>query len=153
MSNLTTIEKYTKYAAVGGQAPTAYVSQPLWAHGSYAQDAWKCPHLNMRANDGITPIICTSNAPNLFYRNRGLSPDHPARDLAARISQTAHSSDDVRFITVYGGLNWEPGSTSGKTEFWTLLSETLSMLGNDFVAIGASEMARLAKESLNAKDM
>ena len=146
-ANLTTIEKYTKYAAMGGDAPSAYVSQPLWAHGSYGQDAFKCPRLNFRANDG-TPVICTSNSPNLFYRNRGLSPSHPAQDLAARIFQAASASDDVRFITVYGGLNWQPGSTGGKTEFWTLLSDTMKLLGDDFVPIGSNEMARLAKESI-----
>ena len=68
-ANLTTISAYTKYAAIGGQTPITYVSQPLWAHGTYGQDAWKCPELNLKSADG-TPIICTSNSPNLFYRNR-----------------------------------------------------------------------------------
>jgi hypothetical protein len=44
-----------------------------------------------------------------------------------------------------GGLNWQPGSTGGATEFWSLLHATIATLGDDFVAVGASEMARLAK--------
>ena len=39
------------------------------------------------------------------------------------------------FLTVYGGLNWQPGSTGGKTEFWTLLHGTMNTLGEGFVAV------------------
>jgi hypothetical protein len=72
--NLTTIAKYSKYAAQGGgMAPTAYVSQPLWSHGAYARGAYRCPELNMYSPTDGTPIICTPNTPNLFYRNRGIT--------------------------------------------------------------------------------
>lgn len=66
-------------------APTAYVAQPLWSHGSYSQDAWRCPELNLYSPADGTPIICTANDPNLFYRNRGLDPENPGKDLADRI--------------------------------------------------------------------
>ena len=141
-ANLTTMAAYTLHAASAGTAPIAYVSQPLWSHGSYGQDAWKFPRLNMHAADG-TPIICTSNTPNLFYRNRGLNASNPGEDLAARIRNV---SKRARFISVYGGLNWQPGSTGGKTEFWTLLHSTMKILGDEYVVVGADEMARLAIE-------
>jgi hypothetical protein len=68
--NLTTIAKYSKYAAQGGMAPSAYVTQPLWSHGAYAQGAYKCPELNLYSPSDGTPIICTPNNPNV----RSLKP-------------------------------------------------------------------------------
>ena len=68
--NLTTIAKYSKYAAQGGMAPSAYVTQPLWSHGAYAQGAYKCPELNLYSPSDGTPIICTPNNPNV----RSLQP-------------------------------------------------------------------------------
>ena len=70
-------------------SPVAYVAQPLWAYGSYSQNAWRCPELNLYSPSDGTPIICTANSPSLFYRNRGLSKDHPGRDLAQRIRAVA----------------------------------------------------------------
>jgi hypothetical protein len=144
-ANLSTIAKYSAAAAAGGAAPAAYVAQPLWSHGTYAKDAWRCPELNLYSPADGTPIVCTANDPNLFYRNRGLSPDHPAKDLADRIRGAAARYEPPFFITIYGGLNWQPGSTGGKTEFWTLLQGTVDELGPDFVTVGAAEMARLAR--------
>ena len=145
-ANFSVIERYSEYAAQGGAAPQAYVAQPLWAHGSYAEDAWRCPELNIASPSDGTPIVCTSADPSLFYRNRGLNKDDPARDLAARIRNVSTRYEPPFFVTVYGGLNWQPGSTGGKTEFWTLLRATMDDLGSDYRAIGANEMARLAFE-------
>jgi len=148
-ANWSTIAKYSAAAKKGGMAPSAYVAQPLWSHGSYAQNAWRCPELNLYSPADGTPIICTANSPNLFYRNRKLDPANPGKDLAERIRTVAAEYRPPFFITIYGGLNWQPGSTGGKTEFWTLLHATMAELGSDFVAIGASQMARLAKDACN----
>ena len=48
---------------------------------------------------------------------------------------------------MYGGLKWTANSMSPKTEFWTLLHSTMDALGPGYVAIGASEMARLSKQA------
>jgi len=146
-ANFSTIAQYSAHAAAGGVAPKAYVAQPLWAHGSYAQDAWRCPELNLYSPSDGTPLICTANEPNLFYRNRQLNATDPGDDLAGRIRTAANRYEPPFFITVYGGLNWQPGSTGGKTEFWALLHATMSALGPGFVAVGADEMARLAKDA------
>lgn len=148
--NLTTIAKYSKYAAQGGMAPAAYVSQPLWSHGSYAKGAYKCPELNLFSPADGTPLICTPNSPNLFYRNRGITKgSSPASQLAARIRTAAARYEPPYFMTIYGGLSWEPGTAEGDMEFWTMLQGIMSDLGEDYVAIGASEMARLAREACN----
>jgi hypothetical protein len=132
-ANLSTIAKYSAAAAEGGMAPVAYVAQPLWARGAYAQDAWRCPELNLYSPHDGAPIICTANKPSLFYRNAGLNATHPGADLAARIRNVSKRYEPPFFITVYGGLNWQPGSTGGKTEFWALLHSTMAILGNDYV--------------------
>ena len=109
-------------------APSAYVSQPLWSHGAYAQGAYKCPELNLYSPSDGTPIICTPNTPNvssataspgccaavtllcceqLFYRNRGITKgSSPAAQLAARIRTAAARYEPPYFITIYGGLSW-----------------------------------------------
>jgi len=149
-ANLSTIKSYSAYAGrEGGVAPAAYVTQPLWAHGSYAEDSYRCPELNLYSPTDGTPIICTSNEPNLFYRNRAINMTDPARDLADRIRGAAMQYIPPYFITVYGGLSWEPGTAQGPLEFWTLLEGIMSDLGDDFVAVGASEMARLARDACN----
>ena len=150
-ANLTTIAKYSKYAAQGGgMAPTAYVSQPLWSHGRYAQGAYKCPELNLYSPTDGTPIICTPNTPSLFYRNRGFdNRSSPAAQLAARIRTAAARYSPPYFITIYGGLSWEPGTAKGPTEFWTMLNGIMKELGDGYAAVGASEMARLAREACN----
>lgn len=147
--NLSTIAKYSRYAAAQGMAPRAYVSQPLWSHGVYAEDAFRCPELNLYSPVDGTPIICTPNTPNLFYRNRGLNATNPAADLAGRIRTAAARYRPPYFITVYGGLAWQPGTAEGPLEFWTLLNGVMQDLGPGFVAVGASEMARLAASACN----
>ena len=148
-ANLSTMVKYSKYASMnGGAKPKAYVTQPQWGrNNSISKTAYKCPSLNMyivesQSGEDRTPIICT--ATNLFYRNAGLHPSYPGKDLADRIRNVSQRYEPPFFITVYGGLNWQPGSTSGKTEFWSLLHSTVNALGTDFITIGADEMARLS---------
>ena len=125
-----------------------------------------------------TPIICTPNTPNLFYRNRNVNNRDPAGDLAQRIRTAAAQYEPPYFITIYGGLSWyvfqthdslfhnhsytlttyrtvgmvagrEPGTAHGNLEFWTLLHGIMKDLGDDFVAIGATELARLARDACN----
>jgi len=147
-ANLSTIMKYSQYASMnGGSKPKAYVTQPQWGENNpISKSAYRCPSLNMYidSDQDRTPIICTAYEPNLFYRNSHLNPDHPGTDLADRIRNVSNRYEPPFFITVYGGLNWQPGSTGGKTEFWSLLHSTLDSLGSDFITIGADEMARLA---------
>ena len=149
-ANFSVINLYSEFASSeNGMAPEAYVTQPLWAHGSYSENAWKCPDsLNIRSTQTDTPIICTSNDPNLFYRNRGLDPNakNNGEILADRIRNVTAPYDPPFFVLLYGGLNWQPGSTSGSLEFWTLLESVMENLGDQYEAIGADEMARLSKE-------
>ena len=44
----------------------------------------------------------------------------------------------------------EPGTAKGPMEFWTMLNGIMADLGEDYVAVGASEMARLAREACKA---
>ena len=121
----------------------------------------KCPVLNQNAADG-TPLICTADQglgnqsfddhcgswPSLLYRNRGIWPADPGADLAARIRSIAGKYEPPFFVTVYGGLKWTAGGQDPRQEFFTLMHSTMEELGSEhFKAIGASEMARLAKDS------
>mmetsp|Transcript_25011 Transcript_25011/g.65223 ORF Transcript_25011/g.65223 Transcript_25011/m.65223 type:complete len:510 (-) Transcript_25011:223-1752(-) len=144
-ANFSVMTAYSRAAAANGVAPLAYVTQPLWAYSSYAEDAWQCPELNLFDPDTGTPVICTAHDPSLFYRNRNINQSDPGNDLADRIRTVASQYDPPFFITVYGGLKWTASATSPKTEFFTLMHATMADLGEDFVAIGASEMARLAR--------
>ena len=84
------------------------------------------------------------------HQIRTLSPcSHTPPSHSCSPTQVSERYQPPFFITVYGGLNWEPGSTGGKTEFWALLHATMADLGSGFVAVGASEMARLAKTACN----
>lgn len=51
----------------------------------------------------------------------------------------------THFINVYGGLHWTAGAEDPTEEFWTLLHDTAAALGEDFVVVGAQEMARLSR--------
>ena len=129
---------------MGGAAPTAYVSQPLWAYGGYAENAYKCPSLNMYSPADGTPIICTSHVPSLFYRNRDIKQSDPGADLASKIRVASQEYSPPFFITVYGGLKWTAAKPNPLEEFWFMLNRTMEVLGPGYVAVGASEMARLA---------
>jgi len=52
-------------------------------------------------------------------------------------------------VLVYGGLQAFGGvDKHSKKSFFTLLGDTTRRLGEDFMAVGSSEMARLATEAL-----
>ena len=52
-------------------------------------------------------------------------------------------------MTVYGGLQAGGAlDNKGKKGFWNLLGDTVSHLEDDFLVIGATEMARLVGEAL-----
>ena len=97
-----------------------------------------------------TPLVCTPGKPNLFYPLNSLNVTCPSCDLAGRIATAAKQHAPPHFVTVYDGLHAFGKYGGQKLEFWTLLKNTILSLGDGFVAIGASEMARLAREALNA---
>ena len=155
-ANWSSLDTYKKFAAAAGQAPGAFVAQPLTGTQGY----FKCPVLNQNSADG-TPLICTADQglgdqsvqdscgkwPSLLYRNRGIWSENPGADLAARIRSIAGKYEPPFFVTVYGGLKWTAGSQDPRQEFFTLMHSTMADLGEQFKAIGASEMARLARDS------
>ena len=100
---------------------------------------------------GLTPLICTSGTPRLFYYSKGLNETCPSCDLAARIEEEARRHDPPFFVLVYGGLQYQSLTTEAgfnpKKNLFTLLGDTVAALGSDFVAVGGSEMARLAREA------
>ena len=52
------------------------------------------------------------------------------------------------FVLVYGGLQAFGGSDKkSKKNFFPLIGNTIKNLGDDFITIGASEMARLSREN------
>lgn len=53
-------------------------------------------------------------------------------------------------LSLGSGLKWTASAMSPATEFFALLHSTMANLGSDYVAIGASELARLAKAACNA---
>ena len=55
-ANWSSLNKYKAFAAKAGQAPGAFVAQPLTGTQGYM----KCPVLNQNAADG-TPLICTAD--------------------------------------------------------------------------------------------
>merc|ERR1711953_1493416 len=126
-------------AAKGGQGPDAFVTQPNWDQKQY--DPFRCETENMALSDG-TPLICTSGSPKLFYYSGTLNVACPSCDLARRIQTVAQKHSPPYFITVYGGLQAFGGSEQkSKKNFYTLLGDTIGKLGDEYVIIGASEMA------------
>jgi hypothetical protein len=99
-ANLSTLKTYSQYAKQGGSVPIAYVSQPLWAYGVYGENSYRCPVDNMYSPYDHTPLICTSQTPVLFYRNRGIDQNDPGGDLAARIRNATAKWEPPFFITV-----------------------------------------------------
>lgn len=136
---------YSREAAVGGKPPAAYVSEPTdWPFTGLP--SLHCEDLNMWQDDG-TPIICTGGPPYLFYFADGLDKKCPSCDFASRIETVAKRHKPPFFLTTYGGLHWTSAAQEPKKEFWTLLHDTMSRLGDDYVAIGAQEMARLSRQA------
>lgn len=126
-ANLSTLATYAKYAKAGGSAPIAYVSQPLWSHGVYGENTYRCPVDNMFSPADHAPLICTSNSPNLFYRNRGITPADPGAELAARILKASAKWEPPFFLTVYGGLAWTASARSPKEEFFFMMQRTMQV--------------------------
>ena len=55
----------------------AYVAQPLWAHGTYSQDAWRCPELNLYS-PAVAPAALTHAQPR-----HAAQPKHTRAPYAA----------------------------------------------------------------------
>ena len=72
----------------------------------------------------------------------------PSCDLAARIEKAAKKHPPPFFVLVYGGLQAFGGvETASPLNFFTLQSDAMERLGSEFVTVGASELARLAREA------
>ncbi len=72
----------------------------------------------------------------------------PSCAFARRIKKAASEHEPPFFILTYGGLHAFSGLFDDpRTEFWKLLHDTVARLGDDFVIVGAQEMARLAREA------
>ena len=154
-ANLSTHIKYAQAAAEGGAAPAAFVTQPNWGVPQpVAYDAYHCDpdggNFVLKDENGRrTPLICTPGKPNLFYYSSSLEDSCPSCDLSNRIGEAAKQHSPPHFITVYGGLQAFGGADKkSKKSFWTLLGDTVKRLGDDFVVIGATEMARLSREAM-----
>ena len=148
---------YSAEAAIGGQAPAAYISEPTH-FGIWDQIPGKpimpysCPTDNQMLGDGKTPLVCTpGTGPWVFYFASGLNKTCPSCDFAARIREHATKHKPPYFITTYGALHWTADAQAPLLEFWRLLGDTMQALGDDFVAVGADEMARLAAEALTGE--
>eukprot|EP00931_Biecheleriopsis_adriatica_P102528 TRINITY_DN77484_c0_g1_i1.p1 TRINITY_DN77484_c0_g1~~TRINITY_DN77484_c0_g1_i1.p1 ORF type:complete len:600 (+),score=107.81 TRINITY_DN77484_c0_g1_i1:26-1801(+) len=139
------LANYSRFAAEGGKAPSAYVSQPTNWDFTFLSSL-QCPRLNNWQRDG-TPVVCTpDNDPWLFYYADGLNKTCPSCDLAERIKKHAEKYEPPVFVNTYGGLHWTANAQEPLKEFWTLLQDTMSKLGDEYVVIGAQEMARLARQ-------
>lgn len=73
--------------------------------------------------------------------------DFLGADLAMKIRNASQGWEPPFFITVYGGLTWTAAGLKPKEEFWFMLQRTMDVLGSDYVAVGANEMARLASSA------
>lgn len=148
-ANVSVHEDYRKAMARGGSAPAAFVTQANWVN-AFLGDAYApfhCPNDNLRLSDG-TPLICSSGSPKLFYYSSSLNASCPSCDLAERIQAVAKRQPPPFFVLVYGGLQAFGGvDTESPKSFFTLLGDTIERLGSEFVTIGSSEMARLAREA------
>ena len=149
-ASLEDIRNYSQAAAVSGVAPSAYISQPTNFLSMHNISSLACEHDNMWQPDG-TPVVCTpSTDPSLFYFSGGLDRECPSCDLASRITAHAKLHTPPFFINTYGGLHWTANAVDPKKEFWQLLQDTVSLLGEKFEIIGAQEMARLSREHHSA---
>jgi hypothetical protein len=147
-ANISVHEAYQKAMAQGGSAPVAFVTQPNWGNSfGDAYTPFNCSEDNLELSGG-TPLICSSGSPKLFYYSGSLNASCPSCDLASRIEEVAKRQPPPYFVLVYGGLQAFGGvDTASPKSFFTLLGDTIERLGSGFVTIGASEMARLAREA------
>ena len=145
-ASMKDIEAYSAAAGATGIAPAAYISQPTSFLSMHNISSLACKQDNMWQPDG-TPVICTpSSEPSLFYYSGGLDTKCPSCDLASRIKAHARRLEPPFFINAYGGLHWTANTVDPKKQFWQLLRDTTTILGDEFEIIGAQEMARLSKE-------
>lgn len=150
-ANLSVHEHYERAAREGGAGPTAFVTQPNWVNGATVApyDPFHCPEDNLALNTTGTPLICSSGRPRLFYYSGSLNPLCPSCTLAERIRTAATRHPPPFFVLVYGGLQAFGGSEKkSPRNFFTLQTDAMRRLGEGFEVIGASEMARLAREAL-----
>jgi hypothetical protein len=127
LAGLQTMEDYASFAAIGGAAPSAFVSQQTYPF--IPLDGLICPENNMRLSDG-TPVICTSHDPDLFYFDSFegmLNSSCPACDLATRLKKVAekqkppcaaHTVHPHFYIS--GRLNAVPDDSG--TSFWRMVA-------------------------------
>ena len=107
-------------------------------------------------NDGpvVVSSVCvgppgndTSNGHYLYYYRDHLNPTNPISDLSWRItwaSQKFKKKNEPLFLLVFGGL----GLYGGHKDYFEFLNDVMEELnGTKYVAVGAQEMARLAKEA------
>ena len=145
---------YSAEAAIAGHAPAAYISEPThWEFWDQIPgkpiEPYSCSSDNQLLGDSKTPLICTPDTgPFVFYFASGLNKTCPSCDFAARIKEHATRHKPPFFITTYGALHWTADAQAPLLEFWGLLGATMAALGEDYVAVGADEMARLAAEAL-----
>ena len=145
-ANLTVHENYRQAIIAGGSSPDAFVTQPNWPNVAYAP--FHCSNnSNMVLKDG-TPLVCTSGKPKLFYYSDDLNTECPSCDLADRIEKVAREHPPPYFVLAYGGLQAAGGAdVKSNKNFFPLLQQTIKRLGDDFITVGATEMARLAHEA------
>ena len=145
-ADLGLMRRYAERAAATGRAPDAFVSQPTTNMGF--SEAFNCTPANQWLGDG-TPVVCS--VPGLFYYNAHFWPKDQwlksADDLAGRIRREVAALPAPAFVLAYGGLKWTSDATDPQMDFFTLQKATLDVLGDDFVVVGAQEMARLSREA------
>ena len=150
-ANLSVHEQYEQAAREGGGGPLAFVTQANWITGAKVApySPFHCPEDNIKLNATGTPLICSSGRPKLFYYSGSLDPLCPSCTLAERIHTAATRHPPPFFVLVYGGLQAFGGSEKkSPRNFFTLQSDAMKRLGTNFEVIGASDMARLAREAL-----
>ena len=143
---------YARAAAAGGAAPDAFVSQPTTNMGFPGYFNCSDGAENRWLDDG-TPVVCSHEglfyyAASFWHKDLQLNASHPAADLAGRIrAEAARVPTTPAFVLAYGGLRWTSAADVPSMDFYTLQQDALDLLGDDFVVVGAQEMARLARSA------
>ena len=117
-----------------------YISQPTGVI-KYAYHACDQAKLDVWTADG-TPIVCTASS-GVFYVMPSIGG---GKQLAQHINTVA--GNGTQFITTYGGLRWTTTTSNSKNDnLYTFWGDTIANLNDDIIAVGAQEMARLAREA------
>ena len=160
--NASHLEAYVEAAAAEGKGPAPRPSNPGGAAPSLFLNAcgshWG-QKLNWWLPDG-TPVInsqCmgpaddTSNGHYLYYYRGSLDAADPAADMADRIRWTVaenREEGEPLFVLAFGGL----GLYGGHDNFFLFLRRVMALLDPAvFSAVGAQEMARLARAAGQAR--